>query len=245
MQETQETWIQSLGWEDPLEKEMAIHFSILAWEISWTEMPCGLQSTASQRVGHEWAIEHTIQLGISQMWEWWCLSNLHLINWSGPWKNWMDGAKKMIVNYCKLKKAAVLIAAALQVLAWAYECGLRYLECGHWLSQIRYFYLSQEKGLGSLYRGGTDNTHSYSPCTCRAMSMPLSWQTRVWIDQDHLDIPQRITLICYLRAGKLWPMRQIWFICFCMAQEWRMIFLHFQMVFFLKIKMNRQSTGDF
>ena len=49
----QETWIQSLGWEDPLEKEMATHSSILAWKISWTEEPGGLYSMGSQRVGHE------------------------------------------------------------------------------------------------------------------------------------------------------------------------------------------------
>ena len=40
------------GWEDPLEKEMATHSSILAWEISWTKEPRGLQSMGSQRVGH-------------------------------------------------------------------------------------------------------------------------------------------------------------------------------------------------
>ena len=45
-----ETWVQSLGWEDPLEKEMATHSSILAWKIPWTEEPGGLQSTGSQRV---------------------------------------------------------------------------------------------------------------------------------------------------------------------------------------------------
>ena len=44
----QETWVQSLGWEDPLEKEMATHSSILAWKISWTEEPGGLQSLGSQ-----------------------------------------------------------------------------------------------------------------------------------------------------------------------------------------------------
>ena len=48
----QETRVQSLGWEDPLEKEMAAHSSILAWEIPWTEEPGGLQSMGSQRVGH-------------------------------------------------------------------------------------------------------------------------------------------------------------------------------------------------
>ena len=50
-----ETWVWSLGWEDPLEKEMATHSSILAWRIPWTEEPGGLQSTGSQRVGHDWA----------------------------------------------------------------------------------------------------------------------------------------------------------------------------------------------
>ena len=51
----QEIWVWSLGWEDPLEKEMATHSSILAWKISWTEEPGGLQSMGSQRVGHDWA----------------------------------------------------------------------------------------------------------------------------------------------------------------------------------------------
>ena len=51
----QEMWAQSLGWKDPLEKEMAIHSSILAWEIPWTEKPSRLQSMGSQRVGHGWA----------------------------------------------------------------------------------------------------------------------------------------------------------------------------------------------
>ena len=44
----QETWVQSLGWEDPLEEEMATHSSILAWEIPWTEEPEGLQSIGSK-----------------------------------------------------------------------------------------------------------------------------------------------------------------------------------------------------
>ena len=48
-----ETQVQSLGGEDPVEEEMATHFSILAWEISWTEEPGGLQSMGSQRAGHD------------------------------------------------------------------------------------------------------------------------------------------------------------------------------------------------
>ena len=47
-----ETQVQSLGQEDPLEKEMATHLTILAWRIPWTEEPAGLQSVGSQRVGH-------------------------------------------------------------------------------------------------------------------------------------------------------------------------------------------------
>ena len=58
MQETQEMWAWSLGWENPLEKGRATHSSILAWRIPWTEEPGGLQSMGSQRVGHSWASEH-------------------------------------------------------------------------------------------------------------------------------------------------------------------------------------------
>ena len=47
-EETQEMQVQSLGWEDPLEKKMATHSSILAWKISWSEKPGGLQSMGSQ-----------------------------------------------------------------------------------------------------------------------------------------------------------------------------------------------------
>ena len=49
----QETWVQSLGWEDPLEKRMVIHSSILAWRITWTEEPGGPQSMGWKRVGHD------------------------------------------------------------------------------------------------------------------------------------------------------------------------------------------------
>jgi len=48
-----ETWVQSLGWEDPLEKEMATHSSTLAWRIPWVEEPGGLQAMGSKRVGHD------------------------------------------------------------------------------------------------------------------------------------------------------------------------------------------------
>ena len=52
MQDSQKIWVRSLGWEDALEKEMATHTSILAWEIPRTEEPGRLQSKRFQRVGH-------------------------------------------------------------------------------------------------------------------------------------------------------------------------------------------------
>ena len=48
-----ETWVRSLGWEDPLEEGMTTHSSILAWRIPWTEEPGGIQSMGLQRVGHD------------------------------------------------------------------------------------------------------------------------------------------------------------------------------------------------
>ena len=58
MQETQEMMIQSLGWEDPLEKEMATHSGVFAWKILWTEEPGRLQSMGPQRERHDWVTEH-------------------------------------------------------------------------------------------------------------------------------------------------------------------------------------------
>ena len=54
----QETWVRSLGWEDPLEKEMATHSSILAWEIPWTEKPGGLWSMVLQKVDTTERLNH-------------------------------------------------------------------------------------------------------------------------------------------------------------------------------------------
>ena len=57
-----ETWVRSLGWEDPLEKEMATHSSTVAWRIPWMEKPGGLQSTGLQRVEHDWVTSLTLNL---------------------------------------------------------------------------------------------------------------------------------------------------------------------------------------
>ena len=66
MQETQETWIRSLGQEDPLEEEMATHSNILTWEIPWTEEPGRLQSMRLQRVRHKLNHDNNKILTISQ-----------------------------------------------------------------------------------------------------------------------------------------------------------------------------------
>ena len=55
----QETWVWSLGWEDPLEDGMATHSSTLVWKIPWTEEPGRLQFMGLQRVGHDWVTKHS------------------------------------------------------------------------------------------------------------------------------------------------------------------------------------------
>ena len=64
MQKPQEMQLQSLGWEDPLEKEMATHYSILAWEIPRIEELGGLQSMGSQRVRHNLVTKQRLQLAL-------------------------------------------------------------------------------------------------------------------------------------------------------------------------------------
>ena len=64
MQEMQKAWVQSLGWEDSLEMEMATHCSILAWTIPWTEGPGGLQSMGSQTARHDLGTEYTCTISL-------------------------------------------------------------------------------------------------------------------------------------------------------------------------------------
>ena len=62
----QETWVRSLGWEDPLEEGMATDSRILVWRIPWTEEPGGLQSMGSQRVRHDWVTKHSTAWTVRQ-----------------------------------------------------------------------------------------------------------------------------------------------------------------------------------
>ena len=73
MQETQETQVQSLSQEDPLEDEMASHSSVLAWKTPWTEEPGRLQPLGSQSVGHDWVTEHTEMMGVSMLMAHWVI----------------------------------------------------------------------------------------------------------------------------------------------------------------------------
>ena len=72
-----QTWVRSLGRKDPLEKEMATHSSTLAWRIPWTEEPGRLQSTGSQRVGHDWVTSLSLQSPSMQNQV--CLGSKHVI----------------------------------------------------------------------------------------------------------------------------------------------------------------------
>ena len=71
MQKMQETWVQFLIWEDPLEEETATYSSIPAWRISWEEKPGGLQSMGLQRAGHDWATEHSMHTACMNYTESW------------------------------------------------------------------------------------------------------------------------------------------------------------------------------
>ena len=64
------TWVRSLGWEDPLEKGMATHSSILAWRIPWTEEPGRLPSMGSQKVGHDWVTNTFTLSALIGSWTW-------------------------------------------------------------------------------------------------------------------------------------------------------------------------------
>ena len=91
----QETWVRSLGREDPLEKEMAPHSSIHAWKIPWTEELGWLLSLGSQRIGHDWATSLSLKnppqnsqgKGFGGLLGWWTLGDLgRVVHSERMWK---------------------------------------------------------------------------------------------------------------------------------------------------------------
>ena len=93
-----ETWVQSLGREDLLEKEMATHSSILVWKIPWMEEPGSLQSMGSHRIGHNWST--SLSLSLVNNWFFftnYCYSgNIHQFKIWHTWNIWTDSRKNCL-----------------------------------------------------------------------------------------------------------------------------------------------------
>ena len=113
--EMQETSVQSLSREDPLEEGMATHSSILAWRIPWIEEPGGLQSMGSQTIRHDWATKHKHNTDLTQSLTHLTAEADHKIceNVKGPkkqkqsWKKWMS-QKSYNSQFQKLYKATII-----------------------------------------------------------------------------------------------------------------------------------------
>ena len=98
-----ETWVRSLGQEDPLEKEMATHSSIVAWRIPWTEEPGRLQSMGSQRVRHDWVTSPSFFL--SRFIIAFLPRNRHLLI------SWLQSPSAVILELKKIKSVTVSIVS--------------------------------------------------------------------------------------------------------------------------------------
>ena len=91
-----ETWLPSLGWEDPLEKEMATRSSVLPWGIPWTEEPGGLQSIGSQRVGHDWA---TFPFSFFIQWGWSRFLGQVMPSYKHDAKGMFENREQMVISF--------------------------------------------------------------------------------------------------------------------------------------------------
>ena len=120
MQEMQETWVQSLGRDDSLEKEIVTHSGILSWETPWTEESGGLQSMGFQRVGCNWATEHTHTLE----------SNRHLC------PNLAKGELTLHLAYAKKKKKVSLAIARYKYATCPHLSPWPYKPRGSWTLSI-------------------------------------------------------------------------------------------------------------
>ena len=105
-----ETRVQSLGWEDRLEKEMATHSSILAWKIPWTKEPGRLESVGSQRVRHDWATFFHFHVSYDHLY-------IPSLSFSNTYKLWMQYTS-FIFNVCFIPHLEKAMAPHSSVLAW-------------------------------------------------------------------------------------------------------------------------------
>ena len=145
MQETQETQVWSLAWEDPLEEGMATCCSILAWRIPWTEEPGGLQSMGLQRVRHDWAqhifILSTIHLRYFLLSKEKASEMRKLEEGKGKWKN-------------QRKKEQREVLFEMKLLTWKYF---------FWNSDFQVFTPFLQKGSCLSYRIGGSSTLCWCP----------------------------------------------------------------------------------
>ena len=123
----QETWVLSLGRKDPLEKEMATHSSILAWRIPWTEKPGGLQSTGSQRVGHDWATSLSLgYVGLScSMWD----LSLQSMDFSLVVAHGLKSTGPVAVAHGIRSPGSVAVVHGLSTLEWSWWATLALMFC--------------------------------------------------------------------------------------------------------------------
>ena len=117
-----ETWDQSQGWKDPLEKEMATHSSTLAWKIPWMEEPGRLQSMGSQRVGHDWATSLHFIYPLRFIMECWLASPTLWSNGSNNFQFSLGGfmaSHRQVFSFynshCKPKTPSQVVASGLWV----------------------------------------------------------------------------------------------------------------------------------
>ena len=109
IQETEETWVWSLGWEDPLEEEMAIHSNILSWRIPWTEEPGRLQSIGLQRVRHNWS---DLWPPAAEMCRDWLVLNRSLCEVQGLSRSLVLGLESLLGNWCTLSRVVHSISSS-------------------------------------------------------------------------------------------------------------------------------------
>ena len=131
-----ETWVQSLGQEDPLEKEITTHSSVLAWKILWTEEPCRLQSMGLQRVRQDWATSLSFLFFTPALEAWsfshWTTREVSLVVWwmvrvlerkdiedkwqrVWGWDIWKDLSVDRVEGYCALGECSPKDCANLRI----------------------------------------------------------------------------------------------------------------------------------
>ena len=153
----QETWIHSLDQEDPLEKEIATYFSILAWEIPWTEEPHGLQFMGLQRVGLDLVTKHqqifhcTYKYTLHLLYPFICQWTFRLFPCFGYYKQWCYGHRVVCIflNY-----------SFIWIYAQEWDC---------WnLWQVYFIFL---RNLQTVFHNSCTNTHSHIPLTVQQDSL--------------------------------------------------------------------------